>query len=89
MPTRREGFNKSETFVDVIKVWPLPQLVRRYADVADIAVLGLVPPHVDVLPLQLEPDVGDQQLVLLVDGADLLQVEPQLEQQARLPDGKI
>jgi hypothetical protein len=29
----------------------LPQLVRRYPDVADAAVLGLVPPHVHVVPL--------------------------------------
>lgn len=40
--------------------------MRRNAQILDIPVLGTVPPQVHVVPLQLQPDIRDQQLILLV-----------------------
>lgn len=36
------------------------------AQILDISVLGAVPPQIHVVPLQLEPNIGHQQLILLV-----------------------
>lgn len=38
----------------------------RNAQILNISVLGTVPPQIHVVPLQLQPDIGHQQLIFLV-----------------------